>query len=468
MRRKTEVILIMMCVLGSSMVMSQPYPGGPFTRGYNWEVGAKALSLGGAFTGVSDDYSALFYNPAGLGQITRASMVGGFSHLMLEDQATSYGFTAIDEASFSKLGQLGLVLPVPTFQGSIVLAFGYHRIRGFGRALSLPEVVHTVDYDVVTESDLYSVPFDVINSGQVLQEGSLSQTSLGASIEVAPNVYLGGSLNFWGGIRDYSWDRYVLGDVYNVQIDTSSYDVLVADTYYSTHYRESYSGLNMTLGAFLKPVSFFQLGIVVKTPVVLRGKRDTDLYIYEEVPPGWDRFDDYSDNWPASSKIQSPWVFQAGGSFTIGPMMITGEADLTDYSQIRYKTDTSEGITQSSANNQIRKNLRSTVNYRFGGELAVPFLPLFLRGGYGIQKSPQKDALSTQDRKTLSLGFGVNLSQQFVLDVGYAVTSWKYGPDYLIDEWGYAWTSWEDTQVDPIGLEDIQIQKIKATLTYEM
>ena len=102
MRKKKQIVLIFLCVLGTTMVMGQPYPGDPFTRGYSWEVSAKAMSLGGAFTGVSDDYSALYYNPAGLGQLKKASVVGGFSHLMLENQVTFSEFGETDNASFSK------------------------------------------------------------------------------------------------------------------------------------------------------------------------------------------------------------------------------------------------------------------------------------------------------------------------------------------------------------------------------
>ena len=85
-----------------------------------------------------------------------------------------------------------------------------------------------------------------------------------------------------------------------------------------------------------------------------------------------------------------------------------------------------------------------------------------------MQMSPQKDAPSSHHRKTLSFGAGIRFSPQLVFDVGYAVTSWEYGPDYLVDDWGYARTSWEDIIDDPVGREEIQIQKIMDTLTYEM
>jgi long-chain fatty acid transport protein len=40
-------------------------------------AGAKATSYGGAFTAIADDYSASFYNPAGLATVKNREAVSG-------------------------------------------------------------------------------------------------------------------------------------------------------------------------------------------------------------------------------------------------------------------------------------------------------------------------------------------------------------------------------------------------------
>lgn len=47
-------------------------------------LGARALSMGGAFTGVSDDASAIFWNPAGISKLEKTEIISMYSLLSLE------------------------------------------------------------------------------------------------------------------------------------------------------------------------------------------------------------------------------------------------------------------------------------------------------------------------------------------------------------------------------------------------
>ena len=50
-----------------------------FHMGNDLGVGARAVGMGGAYTGISDDYTAMYWNPAGLGQMKRREFNIGFS-----------------------------------------------------------------------------------------------------------------------------------------------------------------------------------------------------------------------------------------------------------------------------------------------------------------------------------------------------------------------------------------------------
>ena len=43
-------------------------------------AGSKAVSLGGAFTAIADDFTASFYNPAGLANIKHRELVSGWMY----------------------------------------------------------------------------------------------------------------------------------------------------------------------------------------------------------------------------------------------------------------------------------------------------------------------------------------------------------------------------------------------------
>ena len=62
---KLSVILGLMVGLCSGL-----YPNG-FNLNSN---GSKAIAMGGAFVGLADDYSAVFWNPAGLTQMTKTTL----------------------------------------------------------------------------------------------------------------------------------------------------------------------------------------------------------------------------------------------------------------------------------------------------------------------------------------------------------------------------------------------------------
>ena len=79
----------------------------------NTGTGARALGLGNAFTGIADDFTAVWWNPAGLGQIKKFELTGGFNHFNYSDDATFLGNTTNYSNSATNLNNLGFVCPFP-------------------------------------------------------------------------------------------------------------------------------------------------------------------------------------------------------------------------------------------------------------------------------------------------------------------------------------------------------------------
>ena len=400
----------------------------PFIWGHHWGVGARAMAMGGAFTGVADNYSALYYNPAGLGQLKKLEVSGSFSYLSVTNKATFMGLETSESSSYTKLNAIGVSVPVPTSRGSLVFGFGYHRVRDFDNALYVTKFISSAG-DSVTWS--YNE----------LREGGLNNTSFGGSIEMAPGVFLGGAVNFWTGSDDWTW-RFTEED--------TPYDIWTFTDYVETDYiHTKFTGVNFTLSTLLKPQEIFQLGGVIVTPVTLTSKEDWE---YTETTT-WDdgfRSTDSTDGGYWDYKVRSPWIFRIGGALKPGPLMISADVEFKNYSQIKYTSyPPTAGYTMADMNLDIKENLRNTMSWRVGGEFTVPTVDLRIRGGYAVYPSPWEGVSSSVDRKVISLGAGYSF-QNFELDVGYGFVSWD----------GFAG--------EVIEKEKIEVSKIVFSLLYRM
>jgi len=442
---------ILICIL-TGLVTAGYAQITPFSSGQSVEIGARAQALGGAFTAVADDHTALFYNPAGLGQMEKTQLYVSLTHSNWSDQATYYGETSQEEANFTRLEAIGITMPISTYRGSLAFSFGYHRMHNFDAAMSVGGTFYMdVDFD---EGLMVEVPID--DSYEELIEGHLSQTSFGFSVEVAKRMFVGGAVNFWGGQKDYTWTYAEIGGIYDVYDDiTDDYlgEIMVSDLVDVSHFKESYSGVNLTLSTLYQPNSIVQFGATLISPLTLKGKRDWDILYNEYVYEGYEEYQlpDSTDEGFFESKVSAPWRFRVGAAVHAGPVMLTGEVDLMDYSQIKYKTDPPEGfyLNRTEVNNDIRRNFKSTLNPKFGAEITIPGAGAKIRGGYAIYESHLDDAEAAWDRKVWSVGAGIPIGD-VELNVAYMSTSWEGVPDDLIEA------------------EKIEVSKILFSFLYNM
>ncbi len=119
MKRVLEITLIIalgLCPLGAAA-----QDGGGGTRSvFILGAGSRAISMGGAFTAVADDASAVFYNPA-------AMKINGAPTLMANHISLFSGFT---DASYDYLGLVWPTLGAGSF-GAGLLTTGTGGIKGF-------------------------------------------------------------------------------------------------------------------------------------------------------------------------------------------------------------------------------------------------------------------------------------------------------------------------------------------------
>ena len=229
--------------------------------------GARSLAMGTAYTGISDDYSAIYFNPAGLAQIKRMEVFTEISHLNYISDAKFYGTTTNTDENFTKFNSIGLVFPVPTYRGSLVFALGYQRIKDFNQALRFAGFnTEFSGLNFIIGPDTLFFDKDVYQEERITNDGNINNWSFAGAIDVSPTASVGISFNFLTGTSTYVFDF--------LQIDTENiYPLYGNDNFYSFSENRKviseFSSMQVKLGALLRPSPHIRLGINITLPSII-------------------------------------------------------------------------------------------------------------------------------------------------------------------------------------------------------
>lgn len=355
------------------------------TAGNFFVVGARALGMGGAYIAVATDATALVYNPAGLARINRIEFSGGLTHQRMNNK-TRYGSYSIEDDNLlnnTRFSSANVVLPVPTYRGSLVFALGVNRIRSFDRSMQFFS-----DNGFESQSAIET------------ETGGTYLWSFGAAVDVSPNVSVGGAVNYWSGKDNYTW-LYVT--------DSSGWIYKIDDTI-----EDRYSGINAKFGVRIQPNKYLILGGTVESPVT---------YTIEE---DWTQFTDTTigseyDYGSLEYKISLPFSLGAGVALQVNNLTLAGDINYTDWTQMEYKR--LDDIAE--ANRQIKNIYKDVLRFHLGTELLIPQYATSLRAGFYQDPLPFKSQWVEKDRIFFTTGIGFLIDQVMTLDIAWAHGSWE-------------------------------------------
>ena len=128
-------------------------------------VGARAVSMGEAFTAVADDYSALYYNAAGMTQLTRSEVGVNLSYGMFRNLAyVDNGEADRRSLESTRLNALNMVL---TDGGRWALGIGYYSPVTFDDRLNFNANGRAYVYDAEGRMDHYRMGLAYMVSEEV-------------------------------------------------------------------------------------------------------------------------------------------------------------------------------------------------------------------------------------------------------------------------------------------------------------
>jgi len=411
-------------------------------------MGARAAGMGWAYTAVAEDVTAVAYNPAGLAQIRQVELSVGLAYDSVNHMLTRSGSGTTDDTA-TRLEHFAFAYPVPTYRGSLVWSFAYHRMA---------------DLDENTFMNGYRTSPGQGSQGMVevedvLQSGTVNAWTGGLGWDLSHDISIGVSLSYLSGGRDEDVitalgspdpaagcqgtqaDQY--GLYYGCGEPPDS--VLFKDTVHREADLDGWTGSFSVMG-FLG--SGFRVAGVVNLPRWLQYQggqttRHEDYWAVEAYDEGF------------ADDITLPMSLGGGASWAQSGFLASADFLWTDWKQIDFEGDILAPNRQPA--------YRATVTLGVGAEYQFSGTPFRVRGGFRLDPLPYKlitadaelqydngpdgipgpvgeegnsddssvtlrnypEAEITTNRKWFTVGAGVLIPAGLTLDAAYQHGSWS-------------------------------------------
>ncbi|BDU71274.1 hypothetical protein METEAL_04480 [Mesoterricola silvestris] len=370
-------------------------------------AGARAMGMGGAFTAVADDATAVSYNPAGLAQLVRpevSAVAQGFTRNLDFKGFTGSvaGVRTAFEDTYNKDRDLALSfasVAVPWKLGghNLVLLLSYQKVFDFTYRSD-------VSYLASTNGGTTSQAI-----GQTVgQTGGVSQYSLALGAEVSSRILLGLAVNRWTGHSGFtSFSQRTTTGVDHIFDSNLSQE-------------STFQGLNATLGLIWRS-EWLNLGFTYRTPFQATYVF-TNTYTYLDNAVG---IPATTTSGATSTAINWPETLTWGLGLHLGSRtLVTADWSLTPWSRARFHGGSLDGLNWFDL--QSRSQTPKATDLKVGVEwlaLVRPGLVVPLRAGAFRQPQPLVDPLTGAQRilEGWTVGAGVKL-RNLTLDMALKAT----------------------------------------------
>lgn len=451
------VLTITLLILCAQFSLSQNYNDALLLSEPGLYNGARALSMGNSFSALSNDFSGVLFNPAGIGLIKKSELSTGMSFNSFNNNTTFFDATSNANKTSVNFNQFGLVYPFPTIQGSWVVAMGYNRVKDFNRIMEFDgfnpannsmiqsltgeyneEVPITNDLGLAYEirdpnTNNYIRDTTLINgflnqSGMIKKQGYLDKWSFATSFEVAKGFFVGGTFNILSGSykseSDY-WEDDTRNN-YGSNLELVPGDQTTRDfqSFYLNDVIDwDLSGWDSHLGILYNWNDKFRFGASVKFPSYYTIKEDFLVRANSYFGTSFEYSLNPAINDPIQYEIKTPYEYTLGASTSLSIITLAGDVKIMDYTQMEF-TKGFDSNYRIERQKEIDELFRTTINYYAGGEIKIPFLPIYGRAGAMYLQSPYADDPMEFDKKYITLGGGIIFDEVFAIEAAYSYGWW--------------------------------------------
>lgn len=410
MKKERSVLFALLLFLGLSSLA--------LANGLNLNsLGSRALSMGGAFVGLADDYSAIFWNPAGIAQFKTKYF--GFYGTDIIPKGT-YLFqvpspagllTLVDAKTETKHYLSGLAAYYHPINEYLVAGIGVYVPSGLGAAWNGD------DFTPVTNNTSY------------MWESRVGMVTIAPAVSYKINeiVSVGASLNINYGM---------------FSIKTHAGNI---DNFDLGQYEESLNGwgIGATFGVLVKANEMLSFGATVRTPSKVKLDGNVNISNIDLLGPN------YKTQSAAERDVTWPWWIAGGAAFRpMDDLILTADLQWTQWSKVdefvtRYKDPYWNLMMTASGQNIRPMKWKDTLQIRFGAEYRL-YQNVAIRGGYYYDPSPVpaktlNALLPSFNFNVITLGVGYSLNG-LVMDFGFEMlfgkkrevnyANWLFDPNY--------------------------------------
>ena len=343
----------------------------PFGLGRAQDIAARPMALGGSYTAVASDGSALYYNAAGLSAVKKHELSLSLERSVLLGTGRSGEYpSATLRQEDMRIQSFSWLVPIPTDRGGLTFAFGYYRPRTFADVIGYED-------GLAASRGAYDYRAD----------GALQAWRAGMGVDLAPDITFGLAAGYVSGTEE----------------------IIVQDGG-TVGWLRTYDGLDLEPSLMFKLSPRLKLGF----SMVLWEKIFNLEEVYEEKDAGNDETD-FQARFPFQAKSGLAWQ---GNTF-----LLAADARINGWSQYRYG--------ERSASTLKKAGYRDELILSVGGEKYFRPANMVLRGGYAINTLPETSFDPAYDLHRLSAGAGFLFGGALSLDLAYAYSFWGMSGDGL-------------------------------------
>ena len=341
----------------------------PFNLGRAQDIAARPMALGGSYTAVASDGSALYYNPAGLSAVKKHEFSLSLERSVMigDDQAAGYPSHTVRQQDLD-IQSFTWLMPIPTSRGGLTFAFGYYRPRNFADAIGYTDAL-------AATRGAYDYKAD----------GTIDNYRAGMGIDIAPDLSFGLAMSYLNGEED-------------IRISDSG----------EVAYQRNYSGFNLEPSLMFKISPRLRAGV----SLVLWEKFWNLEEVYEEKGVG---------NSEVNYQVRDPFQVKTGLAYQGNSFLVSADARLNGWSQYEYG--------RSSASTLDKTGYKDEMILSVGAEKFIAPANTVLRVGYTLNTLPETAFDPTYDLHRFSAGVGFLFSGALSLDLAYSYSIWGEASD---------------------------------------